>query len=146
MKENLSIQLKAAFLLLVFSLNTMIGFACAIGIDMGFNTAHHHEEDAVITHAGTYHHTKADNDPHTSKDGKDNCCNDKVIKFAQVDKSLPQSLNTGINAVFFTAFVSSFYNIDVLQDANVIPSLKYFVQGYHPPIPDIRLEIQSFQI
>ena len=33
--------------MLVFSLNTVIGFACAVGINMGFNTTHHHEEEAT---------------------------------------------------------------------------------------------------
>ena len=49
MKRNISIQLKAALLLIVFSLNTVIGFACAMGVDMGFNTHHHDEEEATET-------------------------------------------------------------------------------------------------
>ena len=50
MKKNISIQLKAAFLLIVFGLNTMVGFACAIGVDMGFNTTNHHDEEATEVH------------------------------------------------------------------------------------------------
>ena len=42
MSTSIYIQLKAALLLLVFGLNTIIGFACAVGVDMGFNTSHHH--------------------------------------------------------------------------------------------------------
>ncbi len=47
MNKKISIQIKAAFLIGVFSLNTVIGFACAIGIDIGFNTAHHHDDEAT---------------------------------------------------------------------------------------------------
>lgn len=60
MKKKLSIQVKAAFLLIVFSLNTVVGFACAIGIDMGFNASHHHHEtNEAHSHAdikGPKHH------------------------------------------------------------------------------------------
>ena len=157
MNQNISIQLKAAFLIIVFSLNTMIGFACAIGIDMGFNTIQHHEEEATeaIVHIHKdgkehvhhnevkKHHDEADN--HKEKNGKDNCCHDKAIKITQVDKSIPQSLKSVGNPVFFTTFISSFYNIDPLF-ASRTTSIKYFVRSYHPPIPDIRIAIQSFQI
>ncbi|MDQ6904651.1 MAG: hypothetical protein M3139_16785, partial [Bacteroidota bacterium] len=154
------IQLKAAFLLIVFSVNTLVGFACAVGIDMGFNSKHHHDDEATETtvhiHAdgkkhihqneATKHHDEADNDHHKSKDGKDDCCNDKVTQFAQLDKALSPSLSFVINPLFVTAFISSFYNIDIFFFSQASPDVKYFVRSYHPPIPDIRIAIQSFQI
>ena len=57
MKINISIQLKAAFLLVVFGLNTLVGFACAVGVDMSFNSSHH-DEEAIEVHVhadGTKH-------------------------------------------------------------------------------------------
>ena len=156
MNQNISIQLKAIFLIIVFSLNTVIGFACAVGIDMGFNTTHHHEEEATeaIVHIhkdgkkhvhhneAAKHHNEENNQK--EKSGKDDCCNDKVIKITQIDKSFPQSLSA-INPVFFTTFIVSFYNIDLLFTSQNV-SIKYFVRSHHPPIPDIRVAIQSFQI
>lgn len=144
MKRNLSIQLKAAFLLLIFSLNIVVGFACAIGIDMGFNSSHHHDENKVMAHHDS-HHDEMDNDHHKSNDDNDNCCHDKVVTIAQVDKSVPQSY-AGINITFATALLNSFYNTDVLSATQTIPHLNYFVRNYHPPISDIRIAIQSFQI
>jgi hypothetical protein len=44
MNTSNSIKLKAAFLLTVFALNTVVGFACSVGLDMGFNNKHHQEE------------------------------------------------------------------------------------------------------
>ncbi|MEO6330040.1 MAG: hypothetical protein ABIO55_13980 [Ginsengibacter sp.] len=156
MKIRRSIQIKAAFLLTVFSLNTLIGFACAIGIDMGFNTSHHHDEEAneavVHTHKnGTKHvhhdeagkhHDEVSN--HKDKSDKDDCCNDKVIKITQLDKAVPRSISA-INPGFFTISISFVYNIDPLFTSRTT-SIKYFVRGHHPPIPDIRIAIQSFQI
>ncbi|MEP6951605.1 MAG: hypothetical protein ABI863_20100 [Ginsengibacter sp.] len=152
MKNGLHIQLKAAFLMIVFSLNTIIGFACAVGIDMGFNATHHHDEEGIeVLHVNAngekhIHHDEATSHHHKSKDGKDNCCNDKVIQFSQLDKSIPQSQNPAINPAFFTSFISSFYDAGVIFTSLQFRSIKYFVRGHHPPIPDIRVAIKSFQI
>jgi len=68
------------------------------------------------------------------------------VKIAQLDKSVPQSLNNIIQPVFFAAFVASFFDIDISFASKAIPSVKYFVRSHHPPIQDIRIAIQSFQI
>lgn len=161
MTRNKSIRLKAAFLLMVFSLNTIVGFACSIGIDMGFNTKHHHDAEAteptVHVHADGrkhVHHKKASNhhdsetasDHHKSTNGKDNCCNDGVMKITQLDKAVPQSVSIALHPIFFNAFVSSFYYVDILYSSQVNTSIKHFVRSYHPPISDIRIAIQSFLI
>ncbi|MDQ2721295.1 MAG: hypothetical protein M3Z26_16235 [Bacteroidota bacterium] len=152
-----SIQLKTAILLVVFSLNTIIGFACSVGLDMGFNS-HHHEEEvteaAVHMHAdgkkllhsneATNHHDKKVKSHHNTGD-KDNCCNDEVTKIAQQDKAIAPSMSI-ISPVFFTALVSSFYNVDTLLSNGADSHIKYLARRHHPPIPDIRLAIQSFQI
>ncbi|MGI8952237.1 MAG: HYC_CC_PP family protein [Chitinophagaceae bacterium] len=144
MERIISIKLKAALLLTVFALNTVVGFACAVGINMGFNSHHHEEETTTITEHHS-HHDEADKN-HQSKDDKDGCCHDKVVKISQEDKSVPPSSNSIINPVFLTAFTSSFYNINVLFASQLSPSIKYFVRSHPPPITDIRIAIQSFQI
>ena len=44
MNPSRTIKFKALFLLVSFSLNSVVGFACSLGIDMGFNSGHHHHE------------------------------------------------------------------------------------------------------
>src|SRR5437762_1108585 len=98
-------RIKAAFFLSVFSLNTVIGFACSVGLDMGYNSKHHDEKElteAVIhIHSdgkkhihyekkNTHEHNKSnqhnqDKTHNDSNEGKDNCCNDQVLKFEQID-------------------------------------------------------------
>lgn len=149
MKKIKSIQIKAAFLLIAFSLNTIIGFACAIGMNMDFNS-HHHEEEGTISetshHHSTanHHHDESVKDHHQSKDA-DNCCHDKVTKIAQVDKAVPQPFSISVNYLFLSALASTFYHIDTLNGVRA-SQFKYFVRSHHPPIPDIRIAIQSFQI
>ncbi|MDP4284660.1 MAG: hypothetical protein Q8891_09560 [Bacteroidota bacterium] len=142
MKKIKPIQLKAAFLLIVFSLNTIIGFACAVGLDMGFNS--HHQEESSFASASIHHHG-ASVQKHQTKNDKDNCCNGEVMKFQKIDKALASSINV-VNPVSFTSYVASFYNIDILSAPTQILGIKYFVRSHHPPIPDIRIAIRSFQI
>ena len=54
MKKNSSIQLKAAFLLIVFALNTVLGFACSMGLDMGYNKSHHGGISLAHFHDGAF--------------------------------------------------------------------------------------------
>jgi hypothetical protein len=151
MKRNISIQLKAAILLVVFGTNTLVGFACAIGVDMGFNSTHH-DEEAIEVHVHIdgkkhQHHNETGKHHHDEKETskKDDCCNDKVVKILQTDKAIPQ-LSKLLSPTFFTAFVAVFYNINISYPSQVSSANKYYVRGHHPPIPDIRIAIQSFQI
>ncbi len=155
MKRNISIQLKAAFLLLVFAFNTVVGFACAVGINMGFNAPHHHDEEEAIEttvhhhhHAGGkahQHHDKAVKHHHDSKENseKGGCCNDKVVKFQNVDKNL--TAKTIINAPAFVAITTTFFGIDLFNIKKPFPH-KEIVRFFYPPPPDILIAIQRFQI
>lgn len=134
MRKIKSIQIKAAFLLIAFSLNTIIGFACAVGMNMDFNS-HHHEKESTISE--TNHHQS--NDP-------DNCCHDKVTKIAQVDKVVSNVFSVSVNYSFLSGIFSVFYQINSLNSFKETTHIKYFVRSHHPPIPDIRVAIQSFQI
>ncbi|MGI8638281.1 MAG: hypothetical protein ACR2KZ_23050 [Segetibacter sp.] len=151
---------------MVFALNTVVGFACSVSVDMGFNSKHHsrHKEatEAVVhvhkngkehvhqekkespNHDKSHHRDDVDNHS-TSGSDKDNCCNDKVTKFEQLDKFVPQP-ETLIHPVFFTAFVATYYNSNVLPHADTVKDFRQFLRSYHPPITDIRIAIQSFQI
>ena len=153
MKRNIAIQLKTAFLLLVFGLNTMVGFACAIGVDMGFNTSHHHNETTEVSihvHSDGKKHAHHDQTPKHHHDNqttskKGDCCNDKVVKISQEDKAISQLFNI-VSPVFFSALIATYNNLDVFNSSQVTASARYFVRNYHPPISDIRIAIQSFQI
>jgi len=137
-------------------------------MDMGLNSKHHSGEEgetpAVHVHNDGKRHIhqnppgqkKPHNHemPHTdaqasnqdkSASDKDNCCTGTVKQFQDVDKSIPNSV-TVVHPVFLTAFIASYYNISLLPYTDVVKDIKPFVRSYHPPIPDIRLAIQSFQI
>lgn len=144
MKRKRSIRFKAAFLLTVFSLNIVVGFACSVGFDMGFNSHHHHDEETATTSVTEHHHEKAGH-KHSHKNSKDNCCNDKVLKISQTEKAIPQTAKL-LSPVFFTSFVATYYNINLLYPVEATLTKKYSELGNEPPGSEIRILIQSFQI
>lgn len=156
MKINRSIQLKAAILLTVFALNTVIAFACSLGLNMGFNQKHHHDENKKqISSEHSHHHTNETeehhehntNVAHHSEKGtsdNDGCCNDKAIKIQQVDKSFSYGSTPVIKAPVFIAFLSAFLGLEI-TGSKLNVAEKSIIPQFYPP-PDIRIVIQSFQI
>lgn len=172
MKTSKSIKLKAAFLLMVFALNTVIAFACSMGLNMGYNKKHHHNEneEIVSTHSHSHSNTTKPNHHHkgafthsndatakhsineTAKhqhkqenSGKDDCCNKNAIKFQQVDKSHSYAAKIQINTPVILLALQYAYNINLLYFSDIATRQYRFVPP-DPPLPDIRIAIQSFQI
>ncbi len=174
MKRNKSIKFKAAFLLLVFGLNTVVGFACALGLDMGFNTPHHKEktkDPAIHVHAdGKKHvHQKEPVAPkvHVHANGKkhehaaapavqhheekkvhgkekDDCCNDDVLKFQNLDKNLAQKAKTIVDAPVLLIILTTIFQLNISQAVAtpLLPVVRYLF----PPPPNILIAIHRFQV
>jgi hypothetical protein len=64
MRQNKSIKLKAAFLLTVFALNTVVAFACSLGLNMGYNEKHHNAEKVQPVAAAHSHSHAPGTKPH----------------------------------------------------------------------------------
>lgn len=153
MISHRSIQFKAAFLLVVFSLNTVVGFACSMGVNMGFNTTHHKEEAEkaqIHTHKdGKKHEHKqesAKKQQHSHQkaiDKKDDCCKEKVVKLQIADKNLDYSQTVINQPVIYLP--GTLYQLPVytIVKGNV---QEFIACHFHPPPRDIRIDIQSFQI
>ena len=152
MKQKKHIQIKAAFLLFIFSLNMFVGTACALGVDMGFNSQHHEEEDAIETtvhhHADGnlhQHHHEAVKQHHNAKEDskKDDCCNDKVIKFQNVDKNL--AAKPIVTPPAIVVIIATFIGIDLFDIAKASLQ-KDLITLFYPPPKDILISIRKFQV
>lgn len=158
MNNTLAIQLKAALLLFLFSLNMFVGFACSIGLTGSNNTSHHSSETikkTAHTHShehgkiGKVHHhgnTKPHDHKTDHKDEKDKkgCCNNEVQKIQQLDKNI--NSNSKFIAVHQIADVlqTPYHRYSsLLQNVNVTKLRERF---FYPPPPNILLKIQRFQI
>lgn len=144
-------------------MNTVVGLACTLGFDMGFNSKHHDEEQAIKTpihvHANGHRHEhnkeanktkhehshEAKKHKHEEKKApeKDGCCNDEVVKFQNVEKNLTSK--TVIDAPAFVAILSSFFGIELFNSTKAFPQ-KNIVRFFYPPPPDILIAIQKFQV
>ena len=150
MKKNYAIQLKASFLLVIFSLN-IICWGCPMGLcicgksEMAIENKPVCKEHKCMAETGCCHKEVSTKKNNASKSQGKRHCNDNIVNFSKVDKNCSQDFSA-INHIFFTAFISSFSNIDVLKTFDAELSDKNYLQNYHPPIPDIRIAIRSFQI
>jgi len=172
--SNNSIKIKALFLLIVFATNTVVGFACALGMDMGFNKSQHSETEATVEvhiHAnGKKHfHEKKTSEAatHVHKDGINHQHENEPAKLISVDGSnlitkddggcctsavqdfqnldKNVSVNTGINVPVFFAILSTYFDIDFSIALKNFP-VNYKARFYYPLPPDIRIAMQRFQI
>ena len=163
MKRQLKNKIRAFVLLTVFSLNTLAGFACSIGIDMGYNSSHHqhgsshspekaashksghkHSHGAGHNHGYQHNHTKGSG---TAKNTQDDCCANDVTKFLQVDKSVVKTNLSLPTPTFLDVFTSIFIqpslNENNLQNSSGLLLVRRSCSIYDT---DIRIAIQSFQI
>ena len=154
MIKNFSIQLKAAFLLIIFGLNTVVSIACAMDINMGFNSFDHHELENLSTHDHTEgvkleHHKHGikpeKDDSHHSKKEKKGCCNNDVQKFQSLDKALNQNVKT---VLFAPNLVVTYNYYSGVENYKLLKSFlqKFKDRFFYPPPIDIRIAIRSFQI
>ena len=169
MKPPTTIKIKALFLLVTFSLNSVVGFACSVGVDMGFNSHHHHSHDSGK------HHEHSDADNHHEHDGskshghehglksnsysdfdhniasftspgEDNCCKDFVVGFQNMDKMVAkvcggiQQLQAAISPYIIPVITGLDLNKGFLRHFQIPP------KEIDLPPPDIMIIVQSFLI
>jgi len=149
MQYRLKYKIIAAFLLTVFSLNTVLGFACSIGVDMGYNSKHHeHEKKHRHSHKGPHkHHSHNHSYAQTIKAPNDDCCINGVTKFNTLDKSVVQ-YSPGLSApIFLPAGILTYILPDQIGDKTGInPAFQFVRRSCFLNDISIRIAIQSFQI
>jgi len=160
MKYSSSIKIQALSLLIVFLSNTVMGFACSLGIDMGYNSNHHHNQtnsselnsdnklgDCHTEYFGDKGSSNLKDDEGSDSSNDQDCCSNEVVKFLKLDKNVSPSTTVDSSVPVLLMAVQFTYQIELLQYLkNNSPKAHHFVQSDHPPIPDIRIAIQSFLI
>jgi hypothetical protein len=151
MKRNRSIPLKVSFLIVVFLFNTVMSFACSLGMEWKLNSSHHDEQLKSSHVHDDHHHLSVQTNKNTwyyqqTETSKDDCCSDEVVQLAKVDKVTTQSPSYSFHPIFITLFVSSFYHFD-FSFLNNLSLMGKYIRHDHPPSKlDIRIAIRSFQI
>jgi hypothetical protein len=164
MTRQIKYKIVAGVLLLVFSLNTLAGFACSIGIDLGYNSGHHQthrkqhrSDDKQNTHAHKHKqrspktHLVLDshNSTHslTINDNQNDCCSGFVTQFARLDKAVPHNDFVLQAPVFVLALTTAFVVQDPKEAELPVDSRFQFVRrSCFLNDTSIRISIQSFLI
>lgn len=156
-------KIKAAFLLLVFALNTVVSFACSVGL-VDFSKEHHkhdatHSHDKANNHEKTSHHhdenVDLNNHQHLASDNnysqseeENNCCSDDVVKVSTLDKAVttvnqnPLPLPVEVMAAIYAYILPDYYSQKLL----VKPKPPFDRSWDLSDDTNIRIAIQSFQI
>lgn len=145
MSHQAKYKIIAAFLLFVFSMNTIAGFACSLGIDMGYNAQHHSHEKQEL--AKTHSHSDAGISLANISPAQEDCCSGPVNSFAQLDKSVPYN-DLHVKPPVFSILSICHFLITGKAEPELDGSSKFgFIQRWRPlDDTDIRIAIQSFQI
>lgn len=154
MSRTVKHKVIASFLLLVFSLSSVAGFACSIGIDMGYNTKHHEHEASAShkavnhEHSGRHHqHMSAAQSSTIAAGHSDDCCTNDVTAFTKLDKSVADNHLTLQTPIFLLAFTTTFLLQNQDETGVAVNSRFQFVRrSSFLNDTDIRIAIQSFQI
>jgi hypothetical protein len=133
-------------------MNTIAGFACSVGVDMGYNNHHHNHGKKHLHKHGEeqykhqHHHSEGAISVSSSKPNDDCCLND-VARFALLDKSVTDKSLHLQAPVFFIAFTSSVLVQNENRDGKSVSSKFQFVRrSCFFNDMEIRIAIQSFQI
>lgn len=152
MTHRLKNRIRALFLLLVFSFNTIAGFACSVGVDMGYNAYHHEHAQKHFHNHGQEHH----NYSHTNHKGttafkdvneKKDCCSNDVTKFALLDKLVVDNSLSIQAPVFFIAISTGFHSQTINESGLAVNSgFQYVRRSSFLNDTDIQTAIRRFQI
>jgi ABC-type nickel/cobalt efflux system permease component RcnA len=146
MRKLTFIQFKATLLCIVFASNTILGFACALDVNMAIEHIIHTDE-AHVSHVHVHTDGEKHHHHHHEKEPKekDDCCNSHVVSFEHLDKIIATSVSIDFTLHFFESPTSLFLNT-ILQSSASSTRKNYTFRNSHLPTEDIRVSIRSFQI
>lgn len=148
-----TIYLKGFFLLIVFSLNTIVSFACSTS--ELFHNSHHSKNSPAKGHShqhGGHHNPQHDHgqqgqDHEKDKQNKndDDCCAASIISLAKIEKSIARSIE--VPSPILMPFIKAFISL-APPSAEIGKTIFPDFIRWRPPatIQDLRIVIQSFQI
>lgn len=144
---------KALLLLIVFLLNTVVGFACAIKNnlheDSGENTAgerdHHQPHHLSFEDYHVKSFVIANNNGVSIQGGDETCCQNSSNQFNSLTKETPRNCKVLFKAHELAIFYR-YISISQAYNRFLFPVLNALKVCQWPPSTNTRIAIQSFQI
>ena len=149
MPKLTSTQLKATLLCIVFASNTILGFACAVGVDMALLKHIIHYDDTKEESEFCLHVNAACEKCHYHNEKEpveeDGCCNSKVVSFEHLDKIISNPVSVDFTVHLYGLPLSLFLNTTIHSGASS-SFVNNIFRSFHLPTEDICVSIRSFQI
>lgn len=153
MLKSRKYKIIAAFLLFVFSLNTIAGFACSIGLNIEDNTAHHKYSKAN-THSESHQHHNSSFEENaapglTDATHSSDCCKNDVISFNRLDKAIVSNnltVQVPVLLLLLSPKLTFFSQNEGINGIALNAQFTCIRRGSSLQNLDIRIAIQSFQI
>ena len=148
MTRQVKNKIRALALLTVFSLNTVAGFACSVGVDMRYNS-HHHEHGKKHVHKHEHQHNPIEGISVKLSDesSKDDCCSNDVTQFSLLDKSVAANNLLIAAPVFLLPFQTIFPSPNMNDSGLAVNSKFQFVRrSSFLNDTDLQMAIRRFQI
>lgn len=145
MEQQAINKFRALLLLMVFSLNTLAGFACSIGIDLGYNRLHHtHSTAQTVMHKM---HCHGDREKQNNSNEKDDCCSNDVVKFVLLDKATVDNNHNILPAPIFLAAIAEYTAESIIHNKiSVNTHFQFLRRSCFLNDTDIQTAIRRFQI
>lgn len=143
---------KAIFLLVIFLLNTVVGFGCALGVKWNL-----HDENRCCKESANHVHKDSDHHPTIRREHKtppitglnfsleDPCCKTLVNDLTTQSKLVPESRK--VQVVLPVMWLPDYFYTLLIPITGAEADQRVCAdQRERPPNKDIRIFIQSFQI
>lgn len=131
---------KAIFLLVIFMLNTIVGFSCSLFVEED-----HHDDKSHNHHHAGFNEEKIKLISGLSISKEDPCCKTLVNDLLTQGKLIPKTVKVIINLPVIWLQDYSYTLLFQVESIKLNHSV-YAGRRYRPPNWDIRIAIQSFQI
>ena len=151
MLKSIKHKLIAAFLLFIFSMSTVAGFACSVGLNFGDNILHHKHKEAN-TCSGIHKHLNNSFQKNAAPVLKDasqpnDCCTNDVTSFNKLDKSVSgNNFSLKVPALLLSARLPLFSQKQSISKIVLNAQFHYIRRCALLCDPDIRIAIRSFLI
>jgi hypothetical protein len=144
-------KIRAIVLLTVFSLNTVAGFACSLGLNMGYNAHHHEGHDKVHKSSECPQHHMgrllSDLSATKAKAPNDDCCSGQVNSFTRMDKAVVYNNLLIKSPLLSPAAYTDFFAIQKEETGLAVNSRFQFVRrSCFLNDTNLQLAIRRFQI
>lgn len=145
---------KAFILLVIFSMNIMVSFACSLG---GLFHEFHHKSSStsIPAHSQTHHPDKEHQhgNSHSSENANgskapesgNNCCSNSVLELQKIAKIVSRSVDAPDN-IFISGFTTYYSHLVIVHPQLNEPVPDEVRWRVPATIHDLRIVMQSFQI